>query len=167
MDWDWEARPTYESDRIRIDGRLSPVVFYDMKKPRLVEDHEIGLMLSAADFHLERGLPFSGLVRHQRGTGVIGASQRKALTDWLEVRRDNLQRDDVGVVVVVPEAIVRAVLRVVYRFRTPPVRTITAPDLLGATDALRAELSRIGCPITPRIDAFLSGLSDPVGSASA
>ena len=167
MDWDWEARPTYESDRIRIDGRLSPVVFYDMKRPRLVEDHEIGLMLSAADFHLDRGLAFSGLVQHRQGTGVIGARQRKMFTDWLDVRRDELKRDDVGVVVVVPEAIVRAVLRVVYRFRAPPVRTITAPDILGASNSMRLELSRIGEPITPQIEAFLSALSESASAPSA
>jgi len=155
MDWDWDANPTYESERIRIDGALSPAILYDMKLPRQVEDHEIGLMLSLADFHLNRGLPFAALVRHERGTGVIAARHRKAFADWLDARRDMLQRDDFGVVIVVPEAIFRAVLRVVYRFRTPPIRTITTPDVAGATAAVRTELTRMGLAITPGIEAFL------------
>ena len=76
VDWDWDAKPTYESARIRIDGALSPVVLYDMKLPRQVEDHEVALMLSIADWHLEKDLPFTALVRHQRGTGVISARHR-------------------------------------------------------------------------------------------
>lgn len=158
MDWDWEAHPTYDSERIRIDATLSPAVFFDMRLPRQISDHEISLVLSLADFHLDRGLPCVGLVRHHHGTGVIAARHRKTFTDWLEVRRDTLKRDDSGVVVVMPQAIYRAVLRVVYRFRTPPVRTITTPDVLGATDAVRSELVRIEQSITPEIDAYLDSL---------
>ena len=158
VDWDWDARPTYESERIRIDATLSPAVLYDMKLPRQVEDHEIGLMLSLADWHLEKGLSFVGLVRHTRGTGVISARHRKAFSDWLEEKRDALNRDDFGVVVVMPEAIFRAVLRVVYRFRSPPLRTVTTPDVPSACDAVRTELIRIGQPATPEIEAFLDGL---------
>lgn len=158
MDWDWDANPTYESERIRIDGTQSPAILYDMKLPRQAEDREIALMLSIADFHLERGLPFVALVRHQRGTGVIAARHRKAFADWLEERREQLKRNDFGVVVVIPEAIFRAVLRVVYRFRTPPLRTVTTPDVGSATEAVRRELARIGQPITPEIDRFLDGV---------
>jgi hypothetical protein len=159
VDWDWDARPTYESERIRIDATQSPVVLYDMKLPRQVEDHEIGLMLSLADWHLDNGLPFVGLVRHTRGTGVISGRHRKAFSDWIEDKRDALDRDDFGVVVVMPEAIFRAVLRVVYRFRTPPLRTVTTPDVPSACDAVRTELTRIGRPATPEVEAFLEGLA--------
>jgi len=159
MDWDWVANPSYESERIRIDGATSPAIFYDMRLPRQVEDDEIALMLSIADFHLDRGLPFVALVRHQRGTGVITARHRKAFADWLEERRDALNRDGFAVVVVMPEAIFRAVLRVVYRFRTPPLRTVTTPDVPTATAAVRKELARIGQPATPEIEAFLDALA--------
>ena len=154
VNWDWEANPTYESERIRIDATVSPAVLYDMRLPRQVEDHEIALMLSLADFHLESGLPFFGLVRHERGTGVISARHRKMFADWIEARRDALKRDDFGVVVVMPEAIFRAVLRVVYRFRSPPIRTITTSDVPSAKDAVRAELARTGHPVTPEIETF-------------
>jgi hypothetical protein len=158
MDWDWDASPTYESEHIRIDGTLSPVVLYDMKLPRQVEDREIGLMLSIADYHLGRELPFVALVRHQRGTGVIAARHRKAFADWLEDHRDALKRDNFGVVIVMPEAIFRAVLRVVYRFRTPPLRTITTPDVPSATAAVRSELRRMGETISPDMQTFLDSL---------
>ena len=159
MDWDWDASPTYESERIRIDGSASPAILYDMKLPRQVEDHEIGLMLSIADHHLDRGLPFVALVRHQRGTGVIAARHRKAFADWLEDRREALQRDDFGVVIAMPEAIFRAVLRVVYRFRTPPLRTITTSDVPSAVAAVRTELWRMGQPMTPAIEMFLDSVT--------
>lgn len=158
VDWDWGARPTYESERIRIDATLSPAVLFDMKLPRQVKDHEIGLMLSLADYHLDEDLPLVALVRHQRGTGVISARHRKSFADWLEARRAALARDDFSVVVVLPEAIFRAVLRVVYRFRTPPVRTLTTPDVSGAVDAVRAELERIGQPVTREIERFLDSV---------
>jgi hypothetical protein len=159
MDWDWDASPTYESERIRIDGSASPAILYDMRLPRQVEDHEIGLMLRIADHHLDRGLPFVALVRHQRGTGVIAARHRKAFADWLEDRREALQRDDFGVVIVMPEAIFRAVLRVVYRFRTPPLRTITTSDVPSAVAAVRTELRRMGLPMTPAIEMFLDSVT--------
>jgi len=155
VDWDWETRPTYESERVRIDATFSPAVLYDMKLPRLVEDHEVGLMLSLADYHLDRGLPFIVMVRQERGTGVISARHRKTFADWLDARREALQRDDVVAVVVVPEAIFRAVLRVVYRFRTPPLRTLTTPDARSAADAVRGELARIGHAVTPQIERWL------------
>lgn len=158
MDWDWVANPTYESERIRIDGAVSPAILYDMKLPRQVEDDEIGLMLSIADFHLDRGLPFVALVRHERGTGVITARHREAFADWLEARGDALNRDDFAVVVVMPEAIFRAVLRVVYRFRAPPLRTVTTSDVPSASAAVRKELTRIGQRVTPEIEAFLDAL---------
>jgi hypothetical protein len=157
--WDWDAKPTYESDRIRIDAALTPLVFYDMKMPRQLQDDEVGLMLSLAAFHIERDRPFLAFVRHKRGTGVISARHRKAFADWLDERTDELKRDDLSVVVVMPEAIFRAVLRVVYRFRAPPLRTITSPDVSGATDAVRAELARMGQPVTPAVDAFLTSLA--------
>lgn len=159
MDWDWGARPTYESERVGIDATLSPVVLYDMKQPRLIEDHEIDLMLGISDFHLERRLPFVGLVRHQRGTGVIAARHRKTFADWLDLRSDALKRDDFSVVVLVPEAIHRAVLRVVYRFRTPPIRTTTTPDIQSAANAVRAELVRMRQAIGPVTDGFLRALA--------
>lgn len=158
VEWNWEARPTYESERIRIEATASPVVLYDMKLPRQVEDHEIGLMLSLAESHLEQGMPFIALVRHERGTGVISARHRKTFADWLEARREALRRDDFGVVVVMPEAIFRAVLRVVYRFRTPPLRTLTTPDVPSAAAAVRAELARMGQPLTPETDRFLDSI---------
>jgi|GEM_PF-1999780 len=158
-EWDWGAKPTYESERIRIDGTLSPFVLYEMKLPRQIEDHEVDLMLSIADFHLERGLPFLGLVTHQRGTGVISARHRKTFADWFDTNGERLDRDDLAVVIVVPEAIVRAVLRVVYRFRSPPLRTLTSPDVASATDTIRSELTRMGQRISPQIAAFLDRLS--------
>ena len=158
MDWDWDITPTYESERIRIGTTLSPVILYDMKLPRQVEDQEVGLMLSVADLHLDRGLPFVLLIRQQRGTGVITARHRKAFADWLEDRREALKDADFAMVIVMPEAIFRAVLRVVYRFRTPPLRTVTTSDVSSAAAAVRGELTRIGQPITPEIDAFLDGL---------
>jgi hypothetical protein len=155
---DWDTNPTYESDGIRIDMALSPLVFYDMKLPRQLLDEEIRLMLSAADFQIARRRPFLGFVRHKRGTGVISARHRKAFADWLEERGETLKREDLAVVVLMPEAIFRAVLRVVYRFRSPPLRTITASDMPGATDAVRIELARMGQPVTQQIDAFLNAL---------
>ena len=157
--WDWGADPAYESERICIDRTLSPIVFFDMKEPRLVEDDEIALMLSAADYHLECGLPFVGLVRHERGTGIVAARHRKAFADWLEARGDALQRDDFAVVIVVPEAIYRAVLRVVYRFRAPLLRTTTAPDIASAAEATRAELGRMGVRLTLGMEDFLTRLA--------
>jgi hypothetical protein len=159
MERDWHTDPTYRSERIVIDGTLSPVVLYDMKLPRQLEDAEIALMLSIADFHLDRGLPFIALVRHRRGTGVIPARHREAFADWLELRRERLQRDDVSAVVSMPEAIFRAVMRVVYRFRAPPLRTITTSDMEGAAEAVRKELLRIERPITPEIEALLERLN--------
>ena len=158
MDWDWDATPTYESERIGIDGTLSPTIFYDMMLPRQVEDHEIRLMLSIAELHLDRGLPFVALIRQYRGTGVITARHRKAFADWLEDRREALKHAGFAIVIVMPEAIFRAVLRVVYRFRAPPLRTVTTSDVPSAAAAVRGELTRIGQLITPEIDAFLDGL---------
>jgi len=158
MDWDWDANPTYESERLRIDGTQSPVILYDMRLPRQVEDNEIGLMLSIADYHLDRGLPFAALIRHQRGTGVIAARHRKAFADWLEDRRVALKRQNFAAVIVMPEAIFRAVLRVVYRFRTPPFRTVTTPDVPSAAAAVRSELLRMGETITPAIETFLDSV---------
>lgn len=158
MDWDWDVTPTYESERIRVDGTLSPTILYDMKLPRQVEDHEIRLMLSIAEHHLDRGLPFVALIRQHRGTGVISARHRKAFADWLEEHSEALKHADFAIVIVMPEAIYRAVLRVVYRFRTPPLRTVTTSDVPSAAAAVRGELTRIGQLITPEIDAFLDGL---------
>lgn len=159
MDRDWEAQPTYESERVGIDGTLSPVILYDMKQPPVLEDREVELMLSIADFHLERGRPFVGLVRHTKGTGILAVHHRSAFAGWLDARREALKRDDCAVVVVVPEAIYRAVLRVVYRFRTPPVRTITVPDIPSAAKAVRDELTRMGPGIEPETESFLATLS--------
>ena len=59
----------------------------------------------------------------------------------------------------VPEEIFRAVLRVIYRFRTPPIRTITPADASGAVDAVRSELERMGQSVTPEIVALLDRVS--------
>ncbi len=162
----WDPEPTYESERIRIDATLSPLVFFDMKLPRLVQEGEVDRMLALADSHLTQSRPFLGLVQHHRGTGVISSSVRRKFSEWLEARRHELDRDDVAVVVVMPEAIFRAVLRVVYRFRVPPLRTITTSDVGSAIESVRAELTRMGRPITPSIEAFLEGLRAAAPSAS-
>ncbi|MBT8453364.1 MAG: hypothetical protein KJO40_15485 [Deltaproteobacteria bacterium] len=159
MDWDWRARPTYESDRLGVDGRLFPVVFYNMKQPRLVENHEVDLMLDSADSHLQRELPFVALVLQRRGAGVIAARHRQTLAEWLVTRREALVRSDHSLVVVVPESIHRAVLRVVYRFRKPPIRTITTPDAASAAEAVRTELRRMRQPVSVEIEGFLQTLA--------
>jgi len=157
-DWDWEARRIYESDRIRIDAGSPPVVLYDLKLPRLLADEEVALMLSAADHHLEQGLPYLALVRLERGTGVIAARQRKMFAEWLEARGVALSREDFGAVIVLPEAIFRAVLRVVYRFRPPSLRTLTTPDVPSAAVATRSELRRMGQPISQSVERLLASL---------
>jgi hypothetical protein len=159
MDWDWDANPIYESERIRMDGTHSPLVVYSYKLPRQITDEEIQLMLNLADIHLDRNLPYLALIELERGSGIIAARQRRMFADWLENRREQLQRDDCSTVVVVPEAIFRAVLRVVYRFRTPPIRTLTAADTASAADAVRGELERMGQPVTGKIDAVLRRLA--------
>ncbi|MGB5811332.1 MAG: hypothetical protein WBG86_12420 [Polyangiales bacterium] len=142
-----------------MDGSRSPLVVYSFKLPRQVSDEEVQLMLDYSDLHLERGLPYVALIELQRGSGIIGARQRRMFADWLEARADALARDDFSTVVVVPEAIFRAVLRVVYRFRSPPIRTITASDATDAASSVRAELERIGAPITAEIEAALAHLA--------
>ena len=159
VDWDWDARPTYESDRIRIDATASPVVLSDLLLPRQLEDHEINLMLSIAESRLENGLPYVGLIRQRRGTGVISARHRKVFADWLDDRRDRLSQARFAIAVVMPEAIFRAVLRVVYRFRTPPLRTVTISDLEAAREAVLAELDRMSEPVTPEVERWLDALS--------
>jgi hypothetical protein len=154
VDWDWDANPTYESERIRIDASSSPAIFYDMKLPRQVEDHEVALLISVAEYHIEHNRPFLLLVKHERGTGVISARHRKVFADWLEAHRDALDRDDFALIIVMPEAIFRAVLRVVYRFRTPPLRTLTVSDLPSALERMRSELARIGQSTTPSLASF-------------
>ena len=158
VDWDWEAKPTYESEHVRIDATHSPAVLNDMKMPRRLQDEEVALMLSVAERHLERDLPFIGLVRHERGTGVISGAHRRTFADWLDRHREALRRDDFAVVIVLPEAIFRAVLRVVYRFRSPPLRTVTTSDMPSAADAVRAELDRLGLRAPPDFEGFLRSL---------
>lgn len=155
MDWDWDANPIYESERIRMDGTRSPLVVYSFKLPRQITDDEIQLMLNLADLHLERNLPYIALIELRRGSGIIAARQRRTFADWLEDRREQLHRDNYSTVILVPEAIFRAVLRVVYRFRAPPLRTITSADASGAADAVRSELERMGHRATPEIEALL------------
>ncbi len=115
-------------------------------------------MLSLGDLHLERDLPQIALVQLERGSGIIAARQRRMFADWLEKRSEKLGRIDCIAVVVVPEAIYRAVLRVVYRFRAPPIRTITPADADGAVAAVRNELERMGHTVTPGIEALLRRL---------
>lgn len=117
------------------------------------------MMLDLADLHLEQNLPYVALIELQRGSGIIAARQRRMFADWLESRSEKLQRDDFSTVVVIPEAIFRAVLRVVYRFRAPPLRTLTASDGRSATDAVRNELERMGQPVTPGIETSLERLA--------
>ncbi len=166
MEWDWDSNPTYESERLKIDGAFSPFVFFDMRLPRQLTDEEVELMLDIADFHLESRRPFVCLVRQRRGTGVIVASHRKRFSDWLEERAEPLKKQDFSVVVVIPEAIFRAVLRVVYRFRSPPLRSITSSDIAGAVAAVKSELKRIGMPVSPGLGVLFDDLS-PNGSASS
>ena len=159
MRWDWDENPIYESDRIRMDGSRSPLVVYSFKLPRQITDDEIQIMLDFADLHLERSLPYIALIELQRGTGIIGAHQRRMFADWLESRKEQLARDDFSTIVVVPEAIFRAVLRVVYRFRTPPIRTVTVSSVGDAAAAVRDELARIGRPVSEDTEAFLRALA--------
>lgn len=160
MSWNWDENPIYESERIRMDTSRSPLVVYSFKLPRQVSEDEIEMMLDHADLHLDRGLPYIALVELRRGTGILGARQRRMFTDWLEQRRDDLRREDFCTVVVVPEAIFRAVLRVVYRFQNPPIRTITAADSRDAAEAVRDELIRIDHPVSPETEQFLRKLAN-------
>lgn len=158
VDWDWGTRPTYGSEHIRIETTQSPVVLYDMLLPRQLEDHESQLMLSVAEERLRKGQPFLGLIRQRHGTGVISARNRKIFADWLDEHREELTEAGFTIVIVMPEAIYRAVLRVVYRFRTPPLRTITTSDVPSAVDAVRAELAALGEPMRPELEEFLARL---------
>ena len=142
-----------------MDGSRSPLVVYTFKLPRQISDDEIKIMLDFAELHLDRGLPYIALIELQRGSGIIGAHQRRMFADWLERNRDELRRDDFSTIVVVPEAIFRAVLRVVYRFRNPPIRTITVANPSDAAAAVRDELARIGRAVTPETELFLRKLA--------
>jgi hypothetical protein len=158
MDWNWDESPLYDSERIRLDARLSPLVVYRFKLPRQVANHEVQLLIDLANLHLDRELPYVAVVLLERGTGIISARQRRMFADWLDERRQDLRRENYSTVIVVPEAIFRAGLRVVYRFQSPPIRTLTVADFPSAAHAARRELERMGEPVTAQMDALLRGL---------
>lgn len=155
---DWGRDPVYESRAVRIDARFPPVVLFDYKAPRQVADEEIQMMLDLADDHLERGATYIAVVGLRRGNGLIVARHRKMFADYFERRRRALDRDNVYAVVMTPEAIFRAAVRVVYRFRVPAMRTLTVPDAASAADAVTRELHRIGEPPTEELAKFLGWL---------
>ena len=160
MKHDWDANSVYESAHLTVDASLSPLVIFDYKRPRKITADEVELILSVADHHLDRKLPYVAFVRLRSGSGVLASLQRRMFADWLEVRGTRLQRDNVCTVVVIPEPIFRAVLRVVYRFRSPPIRTLTASDVSSAIDLVRSELEHMGECMTPAMQTALVGLSD-------
>ena len=160
MKHDWDANPVYESAHLKIDASLGPLVIFDYKQPRKVTAEEVELMLSVADHRLDRKLPYIGFVRLRSGSGVLASLQRRMFADWLEVSGARLRRDNVCTVVVIPEPIFRAVLRVVYRFRSPPIRTLTASDVSSAIDLVRIELEHMGQCMTPAMEKALAGLGD-------
>ena len=160
MKHDWDANPVYESAYVKIDASLSPLVILDYKRPRKITAEEVDLILSVADHHLDRKLPYVAFARLHSGTGVLASLQRRMFADWLEVSGTRLQRENVCTVVVTPEPIFRAVLRVVYRFRSPPIRTLTASDVSSAIDLVRTELEHMGERMTPAMEKALLGLSD-------
>ncbi len=159
MEWDWDETPIYESDRMRMDASLSPLVIYEYDQPSKITSDEVELMLSLGDHHLARNLPYCALIILKSGSGILGASQRRLYVDWLEARGTALERDDFSTVIMMPEAIFRAVLRVVYQFRKPPIRTLTAATPNAAAQLVHSELQRMGIPITTDIEATLSGFS--------
>ena len=156
MSRNWAGDPVYESRAVRIDARFPPVVLFDYKAPRQVSDEEIQMMLDLADDHVERGATYIAVVGLRRGKGLIVARHRKMFAEYFERRRRALDRDNVCAVVMTPEAIFRAAIRVVYRFRAPAMRTLTVPDAASAAEAVTRELHRIGEPPTDELATFLS-----------
>ena len=156
--WNWQTNPVYDSDSVRIDSRVAPIVHCEFKSPRDVTDDEIQMFLDVADQHILNGDPYLALVGLRPATGIVSARHRKMFADWLVEREKELQQENVCTVVVIPESIFRAVLRVVYRFRVPPLRTVTVPSMQAALDAARTELVRIGHELTPELTSFLDSL---------
>jgi hypothetical protein len=157
--------PFYENAALTLNATHEPVLYADFKAPRDVSADDVQAMLDLSDRFLSRQAALVSLIHLHKGTGIISSEARRMFADWIERRAKELRREDVFVVIVVPEAIFRAVLRVVYRFRAAPIRTITVPDIDAAADAVRSELATLAQPLSPELERFLASLTEP-GSAS-
>ena len=150
----------YESAALALDASHGPLLYADFKAPRDVTEQDVQALLDMSDQFLSGSRPFLPLIHLRKGTGIISSQPRRMFADWIESRAAELGRDDVCAVIVVPEAIFRAVLRVVYRFRAAPMRTITVSDIDGAADAALSELARMAQPATPACKSFLATISE-------
>ncbi len=158
--------PVYENAALTLNAIREPVLYADFRAPREVSSEDVQAMLDLSDRCLSRKGAFVPLIRLRKGTGVISAQARTMFADWIEARAQELRRPDVCLVIVVPEAIFRAVLRVVYRFRAAPIRTITVPDIDSAVHAVRDELAEMTQPLTPELEQFLASISEPRSAAN-
>lgn len=154
------ATPFYESDAVRVDGRAPPVVLFEYRSPAAVTDAEVHMILDLGDQRIKDGEAYLPIIVPHVGTGLLRPRHRRMFSDWLFDREAQLSRTNLSSIVVVPERLVRALLRIVYRFRAPTLRTLTVPDLESAAAAARKELTRMGERSNSDIEKFLATLSD-------
>ena len=149
----------YESETLRVDRRYPPIVFFEFRSPPTLSDEEVQMILAIGDEHIEAGDPYVSIAVPRLGSGLLRPRHRKVFSDWLFARERELGHKNFCSIVVLPDRMLRALMRIIYRFRAPTIRTVTVSDLEGAANAARQELARMGEPSSARVEAFLTALA--------
>ena len=154
------SKHVYESEALRVDGRYPPVVLFEFRSPPTLSDEEVQMILAIGDERIEAGDPYVSIAVPRLGSGLLRPRHRKVFSDWLFARERELGRENLSSVVVIPDRMLRALMRIIYRFRAPTIRTVTVSDLEEAANAARQELARMGQPSSAGIEAFLTALAN-------
>jgi hypothetical protein len=148
----------YDSHAVRVDGTVPPIVLIEYRSAAELTDDEVRLTLDLGEEHMASGAAYVPIALPGPDGSILRPRHRRMLSDWLFEHSEDLARDNFCLILVAPDRLVRAMWRIVNRFRAPSLRAVTVTDLRAATEAARRELVRMGEPLSPELEAMLNSL---------
>ncbi len=108
---------------------------------------------------VERRAPFATILDSRGLTTAITARQRKQLTDWFDGMEELARQYHFGIAVLISHAHIRGGLRAVTWIKPIPVRVAPFGSIADAAPWLREIFAEREIPLTPSIEALLTGRS--------
>jgi len=141
-----------------FDDRAWPLLYVRFPSKPLGDDG-FEYFIARYTAMVERRVPFATILDSRGPATAITAHQRRQLTQWFDVTGDLAGEYHFGIAVLVSNALIRGALKAVTWVKPIPVPIEPFGSIADAAPWLRKLFAEQQLPISPAIEALLTGRS--------
>jgi len=152
------VRPGVYQFGLIFDDKAWPLLYVRFPSEPL-SDEGVEYFIERYTAMVERRIRFATILDSRGLTTAITANQRKRLTDWFDVTGELATEYQLGIAVLISNALIRGALKAVTWVKPVPAPITPFGSIADAAPWIRELFAEQRIPLTPSIEALLAGRS--------